>query len=357
MKKTLLALTFAFCLVVCGCENKVEDNYIPSPVGSLAHGADISWLTEQEANGVLFYNNAGDIQDCMALCRDHGMDAVRLRVWVNHSTGWCNKEDVLVKARRAAALRLRIMIDFHYSDFFVDPGKQQIPTAWKEYDFEELKDAVATHTKDVLSTLQGADITPEWVQVGNETRNGMLWPIGQLWDINGDIPDGWSRYAALTTAGYDAVKEIFPQAVVIVHIDNAWNNNNWFFRKLRANGGKFDMIGLSHYPMSYTDKSWKQVNELALANMKLLFEEFTCKIMIAEVGIKASHGAASECITDFVNTIATHQACAGVFYWEPQVYKNWKPAEYNALGWSAYDMGAFTPEGKVSDVLDILWKH
>ncbi len=356
MKKTLFAFTLAFGLVACGCENKIEDDYTPSPVGSFAHGADLGWLTEQEADGVLFYNNDGEAQECMALCRDHGMDAVRLRVWVNHSTGWCNKEDVLVKARRAADLRLRVMIDFHYSDFFADPGKQNIPTAWQDYDFDQMKEAVVAHTQDVLSALKAEGVTPEWVQVGNETRNGMLWPMGQLWNTNGDIEGGWGRYAALTTAGYDAVKAIFPEAVVIVHIDNAWENNNWFFRKLKANGGKFDMIALSHYPMSYTDKTWKRVNELALANMKLLYSEFKCKIMIAEVGTKAKNSAATECMTEFMNTIAAHEACAGVFYWEPQVYNNWKPAEYNTLGWGAYDMGAFTQEGKVSEVLDILWR-
>ncbi len=356
MKKTLLAITLVLGLVACGCETKIEDNYTPSPIGSFARGGDVSWLTEQEADGILFYNNEGNVQECMSLCRDHGMDAVRLRVWVNHSTGWCNKEDVIIKAKRAAALKLRIMIDFHYSDFFADPGRQNIPQAWIDYDFDQMKEAVALHTIDVLTALKNEGITPEWVQVGNETRNGMLWPMGQLWNTNGDIEGGWSRYAALTTAGYDAVKAIFPEAVVIVHIDNAWENNNWFFRKLKANGGKFDMIGLSHYPMAYTDKTWQKVNDLALNNMKLLHGEFGCKIMIAEVGTKAKNSAATECMKEFMQTIATHEACAGVFYWEPQVYKNWKPNEYNALGWGAYDMGAFTADGKVSEVLDILWK-
>ena len=100
--------------------------------------------------------------------------------------------------------------------------------------------------------------------------------------------DGWKNYAALTTAGYDACKAIFPEALVIVHIDNAYENNNWFFRKLKQNGGKFDMIGLSHYPMmkQWSGKDWDEMNSLAASNIKLLHNEFNCPVMVVEIGRK-----------------------------------------------------------------------
>jgi arabinogalactan endo-1,4-beta-galactosidase len=194
-----------------------------------------------------------------------------------------------------------------------------------------MKQAVANHTTEVLSALKAEGVTPEWIQVGNETRNGMLWPMGQLWNNNGDLPNGWKNYAALTTAGYDACKEIFPEAMIIVHIDNAYENNNWFFRKLKQNGGKFDMIGLSHYPMmkQWSGKDWDQMNELAAANIRLLHNEFNCPIMVVEIGtIASSVNKAAEVIADFRQRVDTLDYMKGIFYWEPQVYNNWRPKEY-----------------------------
>ena len=357
MKRIFPLLFISFLMVAC---DSPVDNYPDPVVGSYAYGADCSWITEQEHDGVLFYDSVGQASDGMRVMRYAGMNAVRLRVWVNHSTGWCNKEDVIAKAKRATALKLRVMIDFHYSDFFADPGRQNIPIDWKDYDLEQMKQAVANHTTDVLSALKNEGVTPEWIQVGNETRNGMLWPMGKLWDNNGDLPNGWKNYAALTTAGYNACKAVFPDALVIVHIDNAYENNNWFFRKLQYHGGMFDMIGLSHYPMmkQWSGKDWDEMNELAAANIKLLHAEFNCPIMVVEIGTMAStEEKAAEVMADFRQRVDTLDYMKGIFYWEPQVYNNWRPNEYIELGWGAYNMGAFTSKGQPNNALKTLWKR
>ena len=357
MKKFLFL--FSLLLVFFSCNQPIDD-YPDPEIGSYAYGADCSWITEQESDGVLFYDSLGQTADGMRVMRDAGMNSVRLRVWVNHSTGWCNKEDVIIKAKRAAALKLRVMIDFHYSDFFADPSRQNIPVDWANYDIAQMMLAVADHTTEVLSALKVEGVTPEWIQVGNETRNGMLWPMGQLWNTSGDLPNGWKNYAALTTSGYDACKAIFPDAQVIVHIDNAYENNNWFFRKLKQNGGKFDMIGLSHYPMmkQWSGKDWDEMNELAAANIKLLYGEFNCPIMVVEIGTMASSEAkAVEVIEDFRQRVDTLDYMKGIFYWEPQVYNSWRPKEYIELGWGAYNMGAFTSKGQPNNALKTLWKR
>lgn len=336
-----------------------QDPYTPAPIGSYAKGADISWLTEQEADGVLFYDSLGNVTECMRLLRDNGMNSVRLRVWVNHSTGWCNLPDVLTKAQRAAALRLRIMIDFHYSDYFADPSKQNTPAAWQDYDIDQLTQAVTDHTTEVLTALREAGITPEWIQVGNETRCGMLWDTGRLWNDKGDLPNGWKNYARLTTAGYDACKQIFPDASVIVHIDNAYEDNNWFFRKLRQNGGKFDMIGLSHYPMmkKWTGKDWQETNQLAANNIQRLYNEFHCPVMIVEIGtLSAQPSTDVQVMEDMRQRTDGMEYMKGIFYWEPQVYNQWRPQEYVSLGWEAYNMGAFTSQGQPNEALKALWK-
>lgn len=291
--------------------------------------------------------------DCIATLREMGMNAVRLRVWVNHTTGWSNKEDMLSLAKRAAQQGQRIMIDIHYSDFFADPSHQTIPAAWQNYDYETMLEAVREHTLDVLYTLKEAGIKPEWVQIGNETPNGMLWPMGKVNKEEGE----WAHYAGFTAMGYKSAKEAFPDINVIVHVDNAYEQRDWFWQQMAAHGGKWDMIGLSHYPMMSAwngGKTWQEMNELAEANIRRLISQWHCPVMIAEIGMFANDTLSATVMADFVERAQAIDSCAGIFYWEPECYGNWRPAEYIPLGWGSYDMGAFTKEGKPSEVMEIL---
>ncbi len=357
MKKLIIFALAAITLTACN--QKTETAREP-----WAKGADLSWLSEMEHDGVKFYQPAAicnQPSDCIELLRDMGMNAVRLRVWVNHSTGWSNKEDMLHLAQRAAQTGLRIMIDIHYSDFFADPNHQTIPAAWQDYDYETMCKAVREHTLDVLGALKQSGITPEWVQIGNETPNGMLWPMGKVSCQQSAISDqqteGWNRYAGFTRTGYDAAKEVFPEITVIVHVDNAYERRDWFWESMQAHGGKWDMIGLSHYPMMSAwngGKSWQEMNELAEANIRRLIADWHCPVMIAEVGMFANNPESEIVMADFIHRITAIDSCAGIFYWEPEVYGGWRPAEYIPLGWGSYDMGAFTPDGQPSRVMEIL---
>ena len=331
----------------------------PTPETSMSFykGADVSWVTEMEQDGKKFYNAAGKEADCFVLMKEVGMKAIRLRVWVNPEKvygNYCHQTDVVAKAKRAKEAGLEVMIDFHYSDFFADPGRQTKPAVWEGKTHTELKAAVTEHTAAVLKALKEAGVTPKWIQIGNETRNGMLWPEGQLWTEKGDITNGWKNYAELSNAGYHAAKEVFSNAVVIVHQNNAWEDLDWWFKKFKAAGGKFDMIGLSHYPQAEADKTWQNVNNLALSHIKSLANTYNCRVMVCEVGVKtqANETAAAQVLAAFMSEAMKLEACAGVFYWEPQVYGSWKPAYYTTLNWNAYDMGAFTSAGKPSKVMD-----
>ncbi|WP_256009364.1 glycosyl hydrolase 53 family protein [Desertivirga xinjiangensis] len=146
---------------------------------TLAKGADISWLTQMEAQNIKFYNSAGVQKDLIPILKEKGMNSIRLRVWVNPVDGWNNMADVLAKAIRAKSNGMRIMIDFHYSDTWADPGDQLKPANWSGQNLAALKASVYNHTYSVLNTLKENQITPEWVQVGNETNNGMLWEEGK----------------------------------------------------------------------------------------------------------------------------------------------------------------------------------
>lgn len=330
MLSMLLPLMFVSCMhTSCSQESPVTEprqQEIPTTeVGTFAKGADVSWLTQMESEGLTFSNKAGVATECMKLLRDDcHVDAIRLRVWVNPTEGWSNTDDVLVKARRAVALGLRVMIDFHFSDTWADPGHQQTPVAWADFDLAKMKNAVAEHVNTMLSKLKAYNVTPEWVQIGNETRTGMLWPLGSI--------DNGSNYAELTNAGYDAVKAVFPEAKVIVHIDGGDNLALYtrVFDYMKANNGKYDMIGMSLYPEN--GKSGESVNK-CISNITSLYNTYGKPVMICEVGM--DYEQAEECRDCIAALITKGQATGhleGIFYWEPQA-----PVGYNG----GYNKGCF----------------
>jgi arabinogalactan endo-1,4-beta-galactosidase len=309
----------------------------PTPT-NFVKGGDISWLTQMESNGLKFYNSSGTEQDCMQVLKGVGMNTVRLRVWVNPSPAtWNNTADVVAKAVRAKNLGLRIMIDFHYSDTWADPGHQAKPAAWAAQDFATLKTSVYNHTVDVLTALKNNGITPEWVQVGNETNDGMLWPDGKA-SVN------MSNFAQLVNAGYDAVKFISNSIKVIVHVSNGYDNSlfRWMFDGLTANGAKWDIIGMSLYPST---ANWTNLNTQCLANMNDMVSRYNKDVMVLEVGM--SWDQASTCNAFLADLIAKvklvpNNRGLGVVYWEPECYNNWQ----------GYSLGAFDNSGKPTVALN-----
>ena len=351
----------AALLCTCGGSDNREDPTPDPPPGpvpavSFARGADIGWVSEMEKGGMAFSDSKGG-SGIFPVLKNIGMNAVRLRVWVDpiDPNGWCGKDDVVAMAKRAAAAGMAVMIDFHYSDFFADPGNQDIPSSWPGTSAMALTDKVASHTTEVLKALKDAGVTPQWIQIGNETRNGMLWPAGQLWTSSGDIANGWNNFEALYMSGYNAAKAIFPNAAVMPHLNHAFEDNEWWFTKLKAAGGKFDMIALSHYPMSDGNGGWSTLNESAVSSIKKLASKFGVKVIVSEYGVKQSDSQAGQCTKAFMDAVKAlgSGVCAGVFYWEPEVDGTWKPAVYSKSykkhgkneEWGAYDMGAFKRSG------------
>lgn len=342
MYSRILLFSFLFMLagLISCSENNDEPGLPEDPVYDMtgfAKGADVSWLTEMEKEGRKFYDADAREYECMELLRTLGMNAIRLRVWVNPTNGWCNKSDLLVKALRAHRLGFRLMIDFHYSDWWADPGQQNKPAAWKDLSFDQLKDAVAQHTREVLSTLKGNGINPEWVQVGNETGNGMLWEDGKA-------STHMANYTALNNAGYEAVKEVFPNAKVIVHLQNGNDNGlfRWLFDGLKNNGGKWDVIGMSLYPGS---SNWQTMNTACVANMNDMISRYNCEVILCEVGMPWDEAVACKAFLSDLLAKAkaiANDKCLGIFYWEPQSYGNW----------NGYTLGAFDNDGKPTVALD-----
>jgi arabinogalactan endo-1,4-beta-galactosidase len=289
-----------------------------------------------EASGYKFYNNSGTQQDLFTILKGKGMNSIRLRVWVNPAGGWCNKNDVVWMAQRAKNAGMRVMIDFHYSDSWADPGKQTKPGWWSGHTISQLYTDVWNYTTEVCNALKNVGVTPEWVQVGNETNNGMLWEEGKA-------STNMKNFAGLITSGYNGVKSVFLNAKVIVHLSNGYDNSlfRWMFDGLKANGAKYDVIGMSLYPST---TNWSSLNNQCLSNMKDMIARYGKKVMICEVGMEVT--AASTCksfLIDIMNKVKSLGSSGlGVFYWEPECYNSWQ----------GYGKGAFGTNGRPTVALD-----
>ncbi len=328
-------LFFAALAVALGLAQPARAQTAPA----FAKGADISWVTQMEASNYKFYNAAGTQEDLFQLLRDdYNLNTIRLRVWVNPANGWSGKADVLAKAVRAHNLGLRLLVDFHYSDGFADPGKQTKPAAWQSYTVAQLKQTIYDHTTDILTTLKANGITPEWVQVGNETNDGMLWPEGRL------STGGAANFAQFVEQGYQAVKAVSPTTKVIVHIANGFSNSSsrYVLDALQANGAHWDVTGLSLYP-SITD--WPALTAQCLANMNDLVARYpSTEVMVVETGMPAAYPVPARQM--LLDLIAKAKAVAGgkglgVLYWEPQAYN-----------WQGYTLGAWGTDGRPTAAMD-----
>lgn len=344
MKKVHFFTYSLFAMLLWGCTKSMPlaSNTPPAapvavtpPVTRVfAKGADIGWLSQMEASGIKFYDSNGNQMDCIALLKSLGVNSIRLRVWVNPVAGYCNKADVLAVAIRAKNAGMRLLIDFHYSDTFADPGHQTKPAAWANLSLADLETAVYNHTYDVLSTLEANGVKPTWVQTGNEINNGLLWPTGE---ITGTGAGGAAKYAALVNCGYNAVKAVDTAIKTILHISNGFDNNLFEYNldSLKNNGGKWDITGMSSYPSPAT---WQSNNVSVLANMQTLITRYGKPVMVCETGMDVTQAATcGQMLTDMMTkTASLGNNGLGLFYWEPEAYG----------GWQGYSLVAFDGTGK-----------
>lgn len=338
MKNLIKSLCILAVMTLSSCgQNESNSDGGQTTKPAFAKGADIGWCTEMEKKGYKFYTASGTEMDCPALMKSLGFNSLRFRVWVNPENVWNSKEDVLKKCLRAKELGMKIMIDFHYSDTWADPGKQIVPAAWTSYDLDAMAKAVAEHTSDVLNTLKDNGVDVAWVQVGNEVTNGMLWEKGR---VKGDNASG---FAKLFKAGADKVKSIYPKASVILHIDNAWNMDTlqWFYSLMANTGVKYDMIGLSLYPSYWNEEThafepWEEKVNQAIANIPQLIKTYNRDVMLVEFGMPAAEPQkGKEALETLWNGLKDVKRFKGIFYWEPES----EPAR------NGYALGAFN-DGK-----------
>ena len=304
-------------------------------------GADISSLPELEYHGGVLRRD-GEPVDSLSLLKAEGLNAVRIKVWNDpghpdhfpaNQTGplrFNGPEQVVALARRAQAAGLRIMLDFHYSDWWADPQKQFMPHAWQGLALPELCERLYLFTVDILQRVQAEGIEVSWVQVGNEISHGMLWPLGFL-------PGNWPALAALLRAGVAAVREAAPAAQVVLHLDAGCDQilyRHWF-DQAQALDVQWDCIGLSFYPC------WHGSLPHLAENLQLLAERYHCPLLVVETAYPRQlhrqrngqwllqhtgaepYPATPEGQAEFLRALAAVLRAVpkglgqGIFYWEP----------------------------------------
>ncbi|URZ08063.1 glycoside hydrolase family 53 protein [Clostridium felsineum] len=330
LSATLLCTSLCFSIASFSISAKASSNF--------ANGADIGWLNQLENNGVKWQDTNGKQGDALAILKKHGVNSVRLRVFVNPPSdaqwvkrdgtkcllGYSDTQSVISTAKRAKKLGMKVMIDFHYSDHFADPAYQDKPTAWVTDDFNKLKNDVYSHTYSVMSALRNAGITPDWVQVGNEINGGMLWPDGSNYN--------YTKLSQLINSGYNAIKTVSPSSKVVIHLSSGANNSLYrtFFDGLTNAGAHFDVIGMSYYPYWDNTDYTKNINALSY-NLDDIASRYNKEVIISETGgLEKDPNNTYDMLKAVIKKVkeVPNKKGLGVFYWEPEANSSVLPDSY-----------------------------
>ncbi len=302
-------------------------------------GMDISMIKELEKLGASYYLNGEkkDLFDILNICE---VNMVRLRMWLDpydeqgqpYGGGMNDLHTTIKLAKRAMENNMSYMLDFHYSDFWADPGKQVKPKAWENLKGQSLETAVYLHTVDTLKALKNHKLLPEMVQIGNEITKGLLWPDGHI-----DNPEAMAN---LLKAGIKGVREECPDAKIVLHLDFGTDNELYrqWFDSIKEYNLDFDIIGMSFYP------HWNGSIERLQNNMNDVSSKYDKDVMVVETSIgyttdtlgcsglvfteeqeKATDYPATKegqrkFLKDLISAVRSVTAGRGkgVFYWEPE---------------------------------------
>ena len=316
----------------------------PTSATATVVGADVGWLTQLQSMGYTWTDTTGASGSALQILKNSGVNTIRIRTFVNPTitsgvlgVGDLDQAGSIALAEQANAMGFKIVIDFHYSDTWADPGHQTTPAAWTSDSYAQLQTDVYNYTFNFMTALEAAGVTPQYVQVGNEINAGMLWPIGSVGatTVNGN---DFTQVTGLINSGYNAVKAVSSSTQVVIHIAGISNLSDfeWFFDGLTAAGAKFDVIGASYYdgPSNITTVT---------TNLQTLAARYSKPVMICEIGYLYSDPA--DAFTDVQGAIKAMNAVPssmglGVIYWEPEAPDDSSTANYT--------MGAVTEgTGKV----------
>ena len=339
-------------------------------------------MPELERNGTKFYDN-GIEQDGLTILKNHGVNWIRVRIWNNpyvvgpEGVGGGNTDEAkaIEMAKRAKALGMKVLVDFHYSDFWVDPGQQKKPDAWKNDSGDKLVDDVYAYTAKVMQDFNAQGVTPDMVQVGNELNNGMLWPEAQLTEDN---PNGYKFLAKLLNAGLQAVHDNDKDNKVktMIHLAGVdVNLYHTFFDNLIVKNkvNDFDIIGMSFYPFWHgtMDDLKNTMNDVsAKYNKDVIAVETAFGYTLEDAdfeknnfgtneekvsGYKATVQGQATGLRDVMATVASvnDNRGLGIFYWAPDWVINEKVGWKSNGGGNGWDnLTLFDTKGNALESMD-----
>ncbi|MEN3754654.1 glycoside hydrolase family 53 protein [Mangrovibacter yixingensis] len=351
MKKTVLSfviwgLAAATSLPLYASETVVIKPLRNEPTDFIK-GADVSTLYEVEHQGAKFYNAQHQQQDAMAILKANGFNYIRLRLWVDpkdstgHPYGGGDNDlaTTLALAKRAKALGMKVLLDFHYSDFWTDPGKQFKPKAWQGMNYDQLVTTIHDYTRDTIQQFRQAGALPDMVQIGNEINSGILWPEGKSWGEGGGEFD---RLAGLLKAAISGMKSSLgpdDHVKIMLHLAEGTKNDTfrWWFDEIIKRDVPFDVIGLSMYtywngPISALQSNMDDISKRyhkdvivveaayawTLANCDKAENSFQQKEETAG-GYPATLQGQADYLHDLMQSVidVPQQRGKGIFYWEP----------------------------------------
>jgi arabinogalactan endo-1,4-beta-galactosidase len=337
--------------------------------GSIMQGADVSTLQRAGDVGARYSYADGTPGDPLDILKGAGVNYVRLRIWNNPRSNYNNKAKVLAYARTVKAKGLKLLVDFHYSDTWADPGQQAKPAAWAGHGIGQLQTDVYDYTYDVCTSLKAQGTTPDSVQIGNEINTGMLWNDGRVTDSN------FTNLGLLLKAGYNATKACNSGTQVMIHTANAESGSaaRWFYDGIRAQGVAWDVTGLSYYCY------WHGT----MANMASVVADLKSRYGKPVVLAETAYPYTTADADGTPNVISAAQPCsgypatpagqaanfaavqrtlrnaggAGVFYWEPAWTavpgNGWDPADINGSGDGWDNQAVFDRTGRLNP--DVRW--
>lgn len=247
---------------------------IPDLAKDFALGMDVSSVIALEKAGVKYYDHDGKERDLFAILAENGVNYIRVRVWNDpfdkdgngYGGGNCDINTAVEIGKRATKQGMKLLVDFHYSDFWADPAKQMLPKAWAGKRTSAKVGLLKEYTLDCLNQLKSAKVDVGMVQLGNESNNGLA---GEK---------SFSNMAALMAAGAEAVREVYPQALIAVHFANPENADNYYAyaRKLNEAGLDYDVFASSYYPY------WHGTLENLKTVLGTIAKQYGKKVMVAE---------------------------------------------------------------------------
>lgn len=301
----------------------------PAAAATFYKGCDISWAQQMTANGYTWKNKNGTQQDLFEILAGYGINAIRLRTWVNPSddpsNGHCSIDETASMAVLAKNAGMAVDIDYHFGDTWNSVGVQNPPAAWADMDYSEMLDAMYDYVYHTMNVIKYNDVTPTWVQIGNEINSGICHPVGSV--------SNPSQMTGLLNAAHDMVKEVFPSAQVMIHLAQPQNYDSLtaFFDAYSGNGGRWDINGFSSYGSD-------TVADGIVANMKSISDAYGKPFMQVEFGGAVSSASRTERYLDAYLTAHQKYGGGGLFYWEPEVYE-----PFNSYGSGAWDSATQEP--------------